>query len=81
MITALCEDCALDRYFRKDIMLVFSIEVVAHWVADVLPESCAPVVEESVTHRANTLADISSTAKSTCNLVHHIIGSTRATEA
>ena len=81
MIAALCQDCALNRYLRKDIVLVFGTEVVAHWVADVLPESCAPVVEESVTHRANTLADISSTAKSTCNLVHHIIGRTRATEA
>ena len=81
MITALCEDCALDRYFRKDIMLVFSIEVVAHWVANVLPECCAPVVKESVTHRANALTDISSTAKSACDFVHHVIGRARAIEA
>ena len=47
MIAALCQDCALNRYLRKDIVLVFGTEVVAHWVADVLPESCAPVVEES----------------------------------
>ena len=55
-------------------------EVVAHWVIDVLPESCAPMLEETVTYRADALADIASAAQRASHLISNIVNGTRIVE-
>ena len=55
-------------------------EVVAHWVIDVLPESCAPMIEETVTYSADALADIASAAQRASHLINNIVNGTRIVE-
>ena len=60
-------------------MLVMGPEMAAHWVTGVFPERRASMLEESVLHRVDTLADIAGTAQRTSHLVY-IIDGTRIVE-
>ena len=73
MIATLGQDLSLDGDFWKDILQVIGPEVVAHWVIVVIPERCASVVKESLTHRADTFVYITRAAQHAPHLIYGIV--------